>query len=395
MGSYSISEHGRGKWRIKVSLGKDPVTGKYRQRSKVISARTKRDARAAAEEWSAQIRGDADGGTFRSLAEAFMADSEVRGKKPSTLRGYRSKLDRHILPYLGDVELVDLDRTVMAGWSDWVDHQPSASAKAAEGATIGPKTVNQCIGIVRAVIHWAYKRGRITSQECLAPLEARSLGHSRVGTPARGDVAKLLQYLEAVDRDLALLVRLAIVAGARRGELLGLQVGDVDFDRQAIRIERSLDRDGLGDVKTVNSRRTEALDAGTMADLGAHLARLLVVVRAWTGIDVREHDPEQLVFPSPKDPGRARNLEWTTKQVQRAVAGAGLDEGSVWLHGLRHLSVTELADAGFAHKAIARRHGHGDVAITEDVYMGELETQDRAMATALGALVDGFLTEPV
>ncbi len=397
--SYSISEHGHGKWRIKVSLGKDPLSPPdkptYRQRSKVITARTKREARVIAEEWAAQQRGQADGGNFRSLAEAWMEDGAARGKKPSTMRGYRSKLDRHILPFLGDVDLVDLDRSVMARWSDWVDHQPSASVKADKRQRIAPKTVNQCIGIVRAIVHWAYKRGRLTSEECLAPLEARSLGHSRVGTPAKTDVGNLLQYLEAVDRDLALLVRLAIVAGARRGELLGLQVRDVDFEQQVIRIERSLDREGLGDVKTADSRRTEALDAGTMADLGAHLARLLVVVRACTGLDQREHDPYQLVFPSPKDPSRPRNLEWTSKQVQRAVAAAGLEEGSVWLHGLRHLSVTELADQGFATKAIARRHGHGEVSVTEDVYMGDLEATDRAMATAMGNVVDALLAPPV
>lgn len=86
-------------------------------------------------------------------------------------------------------------------------------------------------------------------------------------------VAKLVRAAEDTDPVMAAAVALGFVTGARRGELCALKWSDVDLDRGAIRIERSITQ--AGDNVTVKSTktgrgRTFSFDARTVALLLAH-----------------------------------------------------------------------------------------------------------------------------
>ena len=52
--------------------------------------------------------------TTRELATEFMKNYAERKLRPSTVRGYRTNFNRHILPKLGDVEIT----TIKAGTLD-------------------------------------------------------------------------------------------------------------------------------------------------------------------------------------------------------------------------------------------------------------------------------------
>ena len=75
------------------------------------------------------------------------------------------------------------------------------------------------------------------------------------------------------------MVSLALATGARRGELLALQWGDVDLDRGVLRIERSLEETKAGlrlkPPKTKRGRRNIALPPEAIALLRAHKVRQL------------------------------------------------------------------------------------------------------------------------
>ena len=80
------------------------------------SFRTKKDAQAALTDVLAAHQA----GTFvapsrmplREFVEPWLAGLENQGRKATTLRGYRSALDRYVLPRLGDVALQDLERPI-------------------------------------------------------------------------------------------------------------------------------------------------------------------------------------------------------------------------------------------------------------------------------------------
>ncbi len=375
---YSLEERSKGRYRVRVSMGRAP-DGTYPVRSKSFSARTKREAREKAEDFAAIIRAEADAGTFRALAEAWYL-AKLTSNKPSTMRGYRSKLDTHILPVVGSVQLLDLDRAKMAAWYDGLD--------------CGPRTRNQLVAIVRGIARWGVQRGRISRDDWLAPLETTTSGLARTKAPERDDLAALLRHLAGPTGDplLFVAVYLAASTGVRRGELLGLTVGDVNLEVGSLRVERSMDRvAGAVSPKTETSRRVIALPRQSVQVLSAWLESMRSLHANALGDPGYVLPGEQWLFPSPTRDGRTWNPEGLSRAVARHVVAAGLPPGAVVLHRLRNRSITALADAGVASRAIAERHGHAHVSVTEGTYMGRLPEQDLLMAEILGRSMDALM----
>lgn len=368
---------------VRVSMGERTPSGVYKQRSRTFRARTKREAKEKAADWAAMIRAEQDNGTFRALAEAWFeaghpAPGRV-GRKPSTQRGYRTKLDKHILPVLGRVELIDLDRQTMAAWQD--------------GLEVGGRTKNQLVSIVRSIVRWGYKRGRISTEDCLAPLATQTAGLEHTEAPTADALRTLLRHLQGPDGDalVAAVVFLAATTGARRGELLGLKVGDVNLEVGSLRIVRSIDRTGPVEPKTAAGRRIIALPVETVAVLSSWVAGLERFYRRALGDPSFTLGPERWLFPSPVNLESHWYPEAISKAVKRHVLAAGLPMGAVQLHRLRNYSITALADGGVPSKAIADRHGHAHIAITEGVYMGRLSEQDRLAAGIIGRNIGELL----
>jgi integrase len=81
------------------------------------------------------------------------------------------------------------------------------------------------------------------------------------------------------DHSLLPIVELALATGARRGELLGLQWGDVDMEAATLRVERRVEETKAGlrlkSPKTRRGRRTLKVPPETVAMLRAHRKKLL------------------------------------------------------------------------------------------------------------------------
>jgi integrase len=192
-----------------------------------------------------------------------------------------------------------------------------------------------------------------------------------VKPPAPEDVAKLAACIGSRQR--ALVVLLA-GTGLRIGEALGLQVGDVDFLRGGLRVERQ--RDGrtneLTDPKTRSSVRTVPLGRVVVDELAAHLA-------AYPAAE------DGSVFTD--DRGRPLTYEaW--KAVWRSAQPA------CKTHDLRHYAASALIGGGASVKQVQMILGHASAAVTLGVYAhlwpGD---DDRARAILDAALADCVRTE--
>lgn len=97
-----------GRWELRVSIGRDPLTGKYRYKSKVVDSGDKRDARRQAIAWEAGLsdgRLSGEGGTFGQLCEEWI-EHRKRRWSPATLKEHCRIVDR----CLGSLRDVDVAR---------------------------------------------------------------------------------------------------------------------------------------------------------------------------------------------------------------------------------------------------------------------------------------------
>jgi integrase len=378
---------GRGKsavYELRVSTGKDAVTGKYAYTSRTwpgyaaddpeVTTADKALAKLVKELESRRSGRTAGAGvTVDQLLIKWLKQITSEGRSPTTLREYRRLIDKRISPALGPVparEVTALELDVMyQGLTD-------------EG--LAPASVRQVHAILRAGFRQAVKWKFLTSNPA-TDASPPKLVSKTVTVPTVAEVQAMIQAADADDPDMATLIALAAVTGARRGELCGLRWGDVDWTSHTLTIERSVATMGRGqlitkDTKTHAARRL-ALDTFGEETLKRHL-KVTEDRAADLGISITPDSPiftYDLVRPIAAD---------TVSHYVRSIATkVGVD---THLHALRHFAATELIGAGHDVRTVAGRLGHRDASVTLKVYSHALPERDRDAATALGkALTPG------
>ncbi len=181
-------------------------------------------------------------------------------------------------------------------------------------------------------------------------------------------------------------LHVAAMTGMRRGEICGLEWGDVDLDGGVIQVRHTITAMAgkliAGPAKTKRSRRRLDLDPGTVAVLRSWRRRQLEH-RLAMGAGWPEGD---LVFTYAD--GTGIHPDVLTAAFRRLSAPVeGLPR--IRLHDLRHSRATALLAAGVNVRVVADRLGHASVAFTLDTYGHSLPGQQLDAANAVAALVAG------
>ncbi|MDQ2759866.1 MAG: site-specific integrase [Actinomycetota bacterium] len=187
-----------------------------------------------AEAWLRSVLDDARRGTLPGLVRtgATFADAAAewlryvehdRGRKPSTLEGYRAIVRSQLLPAFGDAPVESITTAMIEAWIARMDRAASTRIKAL------------------VLMHGIFQRARKVWGLPLNPVAdvekpplARS-GDIEVFSP---EEVHALVRAAACEQDGALFLTAAFT-GLRRGELLGLHWRDVDFTGSVIRVRAS------------------------------------------------------------------------------------------------------------------------------------------------------------
>lgn len=233
------------------------------------------------------------------------------------------------------------------------------------------RQLQKVYAVLRRSLNIAVKRGviqfnpidRATPQIYRAP-EAKYLTQTQVDRLV--EVASTHRYGEVV--------LLAIATGFRLGEILGLQWGDIDFDRNTITVRRA-QKERHGEVsfsqpKTKKSRRTVSVDD-----------ELCDVLKA---MKPAESDDADLVFIAPRG-GPLRRSNFRERFWFPMLEEAGVPRERI--HALRHTSATLLLSAGVHPKIAQERLGHASIDTTLNVYSHVIEGMDVEAAKILGRAI--------
>lgn len=189
------------------------------------------------------------------------------------------------------------------------------------------------------------------------------------------------------------LFAMALGSEMRQGELLGLQWPDVDFDKGAVDVKRSLawvnNEPLLKEPKSKAGRRLIALpkfasdalrEHRTAALQGGLIAAPVFCTR--NGTHLMKRNLGRLMKPL---------LKRTNAMEKDRAANMGneqpytLPEG-IRFHDLRHSHASGLIAAGNSIKAVSRRLGHADIVVTLRVYSHLLPNDDAKLAVSVETL---------
>ena len=266
----------------------------------------------------------AGGLTLAELAERYMTGHVAANCNAHTAGIYRGSLDNHILPALGAMPLASVGREEVAALHHRLRDRPRAANRAlailakmfslAEDWGMAQEGDNPCRGVRK---YRERRRARF-----LAPGEYRRLGAVLAEAEAGGWASA-----SAVAA-----LRLLMLTGCRRSEILTLRWDDVDRAAGEFRL-----RDG----KT----------GGRMVPLTPTAEAVLA------GIPRLPGDPWVIAGRAPGTRLVSLTAEW-----YRIRARAGL--GDVRIHDLRHSYATRALSSGESLTMIGRLLGHADIAST-------------------------------
>jgi len=180
--------------------------------------------------------------------------------------------------------------------------------------------------------------------------------------------------LETADEDFAVFIGLCAFAGLRLAEAAGVQVGDIDFLRRTLRVERQVQRGGFASVEVrapkYGSERTVYLPDGLLAMLSQLIARRGIAGDQWLFIGVGDDPPRHHVVWYRFEPVRQR---------------AGLPMCTV--HSLRHFYASGLIAAGCDVVTVQRALGHHNASVTLRTYAHLWPTAEDKTRTAAAGLM--------
>ena len=252
--------------------------------------------------------------TLRDFSERWLTEHVFPKLKPRTSQGYKEILARHILPALGNLSIAAVDR-------EQVERLHLAMADT-------PRTANQAIAIVRALLGFAVQHGLRTGNPAAAIKAYRENKRERFLSEAEiGAAADAITQAESrgIGPFAAAGLRLCLFTGARSGEITSIRWDHIDWQRRLIR---------LPDSKTNEPRTIHLSDAA------------IEVLR-----NVPHVGPYVIAGRKYGSPFQSLSRAW---HIARNYAG--LDD--VHLHDFRHSFASIAAGQGLSLYTIGKLLGH-------------------------------------
>jgi integrase len=284
--------------------------------------------------------------TIDDLCDRFIAEHLPR-KRPLTQISYQQQIAADIRPALGRMKVAAVTFADVDAW-----HR-KLSARA-------PTHANRALALLSRMFTLAIKWGLRTDNPCRGVERNPENQRQRYLTGA--EMVRLTAALDELsDQGAADAIRLLLLTGARRGELLAARWSDLDLDA------------GVWTKPAVTTKQG-AVHRVPLSDA----ARKLLA-------DMREQAPAdaEWLFPSPIKPGSRTDLK-VAWEILRAAA----DIRDVRLHDCRHSFASVLASQGLSLPIIGALLGHSTPHTTAR-YAHLLDDPLRAATERASAIITG------
>ena len=400
-GGGTIRQRPDGRWEGRVTLGRDPGTGKQVQKS--IYGATQREVRQKMQKMLVEL----DEGvyiepsklTVKAWLETWLA--EYNGDvKPATIVSYRQHIQNHIVPALGAVKLSALTPTAVQRFYNELQRSGVKTPKRDETGKIvrakgevvyttspmSPKTVKNVHGVLHQALKQAMRLGYIRSN----PTEACILPRIEKAEMRPLDAPEIKCLLASLGDDVyCTLLKVDLFTGMRQGEILGLQWACVDFDRGTITVNKQLvhprekgERYRLASLKNDKPRTIQP--APFVMNLLREHRRRQLQQRMRAGSLWDDAGIPDLVFTS--ETGRYLNYTAVWRRYKLELERAGLPSNR--FHDLRHTYAVTSLRAGDDVKTVQENLGHHTAAFTLDQYGHVTESMREASAQRMQSFIN-------
>ena len=311
--------------------------------------------------------------TIEELCRTYRSEYAERYLKKSTLRSTDAGINT-ILPILGNKKINKVSR---------LDVQKFVNKLADKG--LSPKTIRNYYSILSGIMEFGIRINELNDTPCQhitmpkkTATEAEYYDQKEVN-----DLLVSLDKLPANELHFKICIYIMLFGGLRKGELLGLDWGDIDFDEKTIQIHRTRQiapKIGVYEdtPKTLKSNRTISLPVEIFDMLNQLKAQQL---ERKLQLQNKYKDSPAIIQSPDGDCLYPQLLQrWFLNFCKKS------NLKYVGLHGLRHTHASMLANMGTDKMQLSRRLGHSQLSTTMNIYTHLFEDTDKSIADDLSAL---------
>jgi integrase len=366
---WTVIQRGK-KFTAIIELGKDPLTGKRKQKW-LSGFASPDDADIGAVEYIKKYEKgllvDSKNVTVGDFLKYWLEQKVEPRSSPTTYSSYKIMVDMHILPALDSFKLPKLETD---------DIQRLINTMRKKGYS--HRTLKYCLDILNIAFNFAIEKRFVEKNPCKGVIVPEDITTgTQIKTYSSEEVEILLQNTK--DKPIYLPILLAVTCGLRRGEILALRWSDINFSTKTIRINKSRVRNLNDEVfekipKTKSSIRTIAVPEVTMAALQLQKEKCEKNKQ-----DLGEDKYNDQGYVVCWDDGTPYRPDYVTKAFEKMIKRLNLPK--ITFHDLRHTHATLLLEAGVHPKVVQERLGHSTISMTLDTYSHVLPNIQQEAAT--------------
>ena len=378
-GSGSIRKREDGLWEGRITVGRDPRTGKQTQKS--VYGKTKEEVRKKV---TAETKAVDDGTyiepsriTFGAWLDIWLNDY-CPNIKPRTRLLYASSINSRIKPGLGAQRM---DKLTPALIQIFYNSSQKESSEGQDG--LSPKSIRNMHGIIHKALQKAVELGYLKknpSDKCELP----KVSKPNIVPMDKEHIKAFVNELQ--DEPLRRMYLVALFTGMRLGEIIGLTWDNVNFKTGTIKISQQMQRFN-GSYRMVppkNGKPRTIAPAPFVLDLlreeqKSQEQQRETIGRIWS-------NDLNLVFTNAIGANHThRILLLHLKKHARAIGMPDLR-----FHDLRHTYAVTAITEGVDYKTVSENLGHSSVAFTMDTYVHLTGDMQRTSAEKMQQYIDGL-----
>jgi len=265
--------------------------------------------------------------------------------KASTVSNYRMKVEKHIIPALGEIVCTEITAN---------DIYRFIEAKRCQG--LSERYIYDILVLLKSVFRYANITYGVRNimDSIVMPRHSRP----EVAVLSKNEQMRLIQHLTRNPCSTALAILLSLYTGLRIGELCALQWQDIDLEKRILTVNKTIQR-----IQAVNVKARTKLVI-TAPKSKSSVREIPIPECLITLLEQYKDSPDLFVLSANIKPLEPRTLQY---RFARILNNADLP--SVHFHSLRHAFATNCVAAGFDVKTLSEILGHSSVELTLNLYV--------------------------
>ena len=298
--------------------------------------------------------------------------------RPSTLDHYRSDMEHHVKPYLGQKKLTQITASDLRKLYGDLKKQGRVHPRPGQSRGLSTTTVHG----IHTTLHHALKSAvdqRLLPHNPADHVEPPKVAHKSMTIL---NEEQLDTFLSAVEQDPIWknFFYTELTTGLRLGEICGLMWSDFDPRKGTLSVSRTIHKEKggrlvTGDTKTYAGTRTIVLPDST-----AELLRCR-----------KKNSYSVWIFPNPLKPEAPMNPSTAYRQLKAILTENSLPD--LRFHDLRHTFATHALANGVDAKTLSGILGHTKASFTVDTYTHTTTDMHKKAAEIVGGFLTDYLGE--